>query len=47
VVLVVFGGEIGEILGFFVEQDLVNGEDTVLQGVESGYGLSSGYARAG
>ena len=47
VVLAVFGGEIGEILGFFVEQDLVNGEDTVLQGVESGYGLSSGYARAG
>ena len=45
--LVIFGGEVGEILGFFVEHDLVNGEEAVLQGVESGDGFSRGGARAG
>jgi hypothetical protein len=33
---VVFGGELGEIFGFFVEHDLVNGVDAVLESVESG-----------
>jgi hypothetical protein len=47
VVFVVFGGELGEIFGFFVEHDLVNGVDAVLQGVEPGYGLARGGARAG
>jgi len=30
----ILGGELGEILRFFVEHDLVNGVDAVLQGVE-------------
>jgi hypothetical protein len=33
VLLVVFGGEFGEIVGGFVEHDLVNGADAVLEGV--------------
>ena len=45
--LVVFVSEFGEIFGFFVEHDLVNGEDGVLEGVESGYGLALGSARSG
>jgi hypothetical protein len=44
---VIFIGELGEILGFFVEHDLVNGEDGVLEGVESGYGFACGSARSG
>jgi hypothetical protein len=36
--IVVFGGEFGEIVGFCVEIDLVNGIDSVLEGVESGHG---------
>jgi hypothetical protein len=47
VVFVVFGGEIGEIFGFFVEHELVDGEDAVLESVESGHGLARGGARAG
>ena len=47
VMFVVFGGELGEILGGFVEHDLVNGVDAVLQGVESGCGLSRGGAGSG
>jgi hypothetical protein len=33
---VVFGGELGEILGFLVEHDLVDCVDAVLESVESG-----------
>jgi hypothetical protein len=44
---VILGGELGEILGFFVEHDLVDGVDAVLQGVESGSGLTCGGARFG
>jgi hypothetical protein len=40
VVLVEFGGEIGEILGGFVEHDLLLGIDAVLEGVEAGRGLT-------
>jgi len=47
VVLVIFCGELGEVLGFFVEHDLVDGVNAVLQGVEAGYGLACGGARAG
>jgi hypothetical protein len=47
VVFVVFGGEFGEIFGFFVEHDLVNGVDAVLQGVEAGYGFARSGAGAG
>ena len=47
VMFVVFGCELGEIFGFFVEHDLVNGVDAVLQGVETGYGFARGGARAG
>ena len=47
VVFVVFGGEIGEIFGFFVEHDLGCGEDAVLEGVEAGCGFSLGGARSG
>jgi hypothetical protein len=47
VVFVVFSGELGEILGFFVEHDLVNGVDAVLQGVETGYGFARGSAGSG
>ena len=37
-VFVVFGGEVGEIAGGFVEHDLVSG-DTVLRGVVAGCGF--------
>jgi len=47
VVLVVFGGELGEIVGGFVEHDLVVGMDAVLEGVEAGCGFAGGGARAG
>ena len=47
VMFVVLGGKLGEIFGFFVEHDLVNGEDAVLQGVEAGLGLACGGAGAG
>jgi hypothetical protein len=40
VVFVVFGGELGEIAGGFVEHDLVNGDDAVLHGVVAGCGLA-------
>jgi len=46
-VLVVFGGELGEIFGFFVEHDLGGGEDAVLQGVVAGCGFPFGGARSG
>ncbi len=42
VLLVVLGGELGEIAGGFVEHDLVNGEDAVLRGVVAGCGLALG-----
>jgi hypothetical protein len=45
VLLVVFGGEFGEIFGGFVEHDLVNGADAVLEGVEAGCGLALGSVR--
>jgi hypothetical protein len=41
-VLVVFGGELGEIFGGFVEHDLLSGIDAVLEGVEAGCGLTLG-----
>jgi hypothetical protein len=47
VVVVVFGGELGEILGFLVEHDLVNGIDAVLESVESGCGFARGCAGSG
>ena len=47
VVFVVFGGELGEIFGFFVEHDLGGGEDAVLQGVVAGRGFACGCARSG
>jgi hypothetical protein len=47
VVFVVFGGELGEIFGFFVEHDLVNGVDAVLEGVEAGNGFACGGAWSG
>ncbi|MGA3238232.1 MAG: hypothetical protein ABSG03_18220 [Bryobacteraceae bacterium] len=47
VVFVVFGGELGEILGFFVEHDLVDGVDAVLESVETGGGLAGGGAGSG
>ena len=47
VVFVVFGGQLGQILGGFVEHDLVVGIDAVLEGVEAGCGFASGGARAG
>ena len=47
VVFVVFGGELGEIFGFFVEHDLVDGVDAVLEGVETRYGLARGSAGTG
>src|SRR5580700_2041252 len=40
VMFVVFGGELGEIFGFFVEHDLGMGEDAVLHGVVAGCGLA-------
>ncbi len=43
----ILGGELGEILRFFVEHDLVNGVDAVLQGVEAGHGLARGGAGSG
>jgi hypothetical protein len=45
VVFVVFGAELGEILGGFVEHDLVLGMDAVLEGVVAGCGLALGGAR--
>ena len=47
VMFVVFGGELGEIFGFFVEHDLGGGEDAVLQRVVAGRGFSCGGARSG
>ncbi len=47
VVFVVFGSELGEIFGLFVEHDLVNSVDAVLEGVEAGCGFAGGGARAG
>ena len=47
VMFVVFGGELGEIFGFFVEHDLRGGEDAVLQGVVARCGFSCGGARSG
>jgi hypothetical protein len=47
VVFVVFGGELGEVFGFFVEHDLVNGVDAVLEGVEAGGRLARSGARSG
>ena len=47
VVLVVFGGESGEIAGGFVEHDLMNGDDAVLHGVVAGCGLALGGAVTG
>ena len=47
VVCVVTGGQLGEILGFFIEHNPVNGEDAVLEGVETGYGFALDAARAG
>jgi hypothetical protein len=38
VVLVVFGGELGETFGGFVEHDLMRGVDAVFPGVETGCG---------
>jgi hypothetical protein len=45
VVFVVFGGEIGEIFGGFVEHDLLLSIDAVLEGVVAGCGLARGSAR--
>ena len=45
--VLVFGGERGEVAGGFVEHNLLNGEDAMLEGVESGNGLSGGGARSG
>jgi len=45
--LMILGGELGEIFGFFIEHDLVDGVDAVLEGVESGNGFSSGGAGSG
>jgi hypothetical protein len=42
VMFVVFGGELGEIAGGFVEHDLGYGEDAVLDGVVAGCGLARG-----
>jgi hypothetical protein len=47
VVFVVFGGELGEVFGFFVERDLVDGVDAVLESVETGGGLAGGGAGSG
>ena len=47
VLLVVFGGKLGEIPGFFVEHDLLNGVDAVLEGVKAGCGLTGGGAGSG
>jgi hypothetical protein len=41
VVFVVFGGQLGEIFGGFVEHDLVLGVDAVLEGVDAGCGLAA------
>ena len=42
VVFVVFGGELGEIVGGFIEHDLVFGVDAAFEGVEAGCGLALG-----
>ena len=42
VVLVILGGEFGEIFGVFVEHDLLFGVDAVLKGVETGFGFCLG-----
>ena len=42
VLLVVFGGEAGEIAGGFVEHDLGSGDYAVLCRVVAGYGLGLG-----
>jgi hypothetical protein len=43
----VFGGEIGEICGGFVEHDPADGEDAALHGVVVGCGFPLGGARSG
>jgi hypothetical protein len=40
-------GQLGEIVGGFVERDLVVGIDAVVEGVEAGCGAALGSARAG
>ena len=47
VMFVVFGGELGEIFGPFVEHDLGGCEDAVLDGGVAGCGLALGGARTG
>jgi hypothetical protein len=47
VVLVVFGGERGEIFGGFVEHDLGCGDDAVFRGVVAGCGLACGAGWSG
>ena len=47
ILLVALGGEMGEILGGFVENDRGLGIDAELQGVEAGCGLALGGAWAG
>jgi hypothetical protein len=47
VMFVIFGCEIGEIFGGFVEHDLGSGEDAVLDGVAAGCGFPCGSARPG
>jgi hypothetical protein len=47
VLFVVFGGQFGKIFGGFVEHDLVNGDDAVLEGVVAGCGSALGGAVTG
>src|SRR5580704_14262562 len=44
---VVFGGELVESFGRFVEDDVGFGEDAVLKGVEAGFGFALGGAGSG
>ena len=45
VLMMIFGGELGEIVGGFAARDLLLGIDAVLQRVEAGYGFARGGAR--